>query len=125
MNEKKKIVQSLNDVELRFQEAQNKLETAKNNLALSSTKAKEIETQATPIVEQNRNKAVQFASTEIKRLQTAKTETINVEKQKLIREMRFLLTNGAVQKAIQKVKQEKSAINIQQKLIDQLLQDTF
>jgi chromosome segregation ATPase len=82
---KKKIVQSLDDVEARFQEAQAKLENAKQNLASSQEKAEEIQAQSKTTAEQTRVSAGQRAEAEILRIQGTKNSTLNVEKQKLVR----------------------------------------
>jgi F-type H+-transporting ATPase subunit b len=122
---KNKIVQSLNDVEARFQEAQEKLEAAKANLANSKQKAEEIQKQSLATAEQSRVNATKRAETEMGRLDGTKTSTLMVEKQKLVREMRTLLTTGALEKAFKKLKQERSGNVIQKKLIDTLLRDVF
>nr|YP_009692066.1 ATP synthase CF0 subunit I [Microrhizoidea pickettheapsiorum]QEG77699.1 ATP synthase CF0 subunit I [Microrhizoidea pickettheapsiorum] len=120
---KKKIVQSLNDVEIRFQEAQAKCEDAKANLNISKQKATEIESQSRQAADQSRLAAIQRAESEILRIEGSKTSTLSIEKKKLLSEMRVLLTNGAIEKAFQKLKKDRSTANVQKTYIDTLLKE--
>jgi F-type H+-transporting ATPase subunit b len=122
---KNKIVQSLNDVEARFQEAQEKLENAKANLASSKEKAVEIQVQSKASADQTTVNASKRAESEMVRLEATKLSTLAVEKQKLVREMRTLLTTGALEKAFQQLKQDRSGTAVQKKFIDTLLRDVF
>ena len=122
---KNKIVQSMNDVEARFQEAQAKLENAKAQLASSKEKAEEIQAQSRQTADQSSAAAAKRAEAEILRIQATQKSTLNVEKQRLVREMRTLLTSGALEKAFTKLKQERSGVAIQKRFIDTLLRDVF
>lgn len=122
---KTKIVESLNDVERRFQEAQAKLESAKANLATSQEKAVEIQTQSKVTAEEARKQSAARAEAEMARLQVTKNSTLAVDAQKRIRTMRTLLMTGALEKAFKKVKQERSGLSTQKRLIDNLLREVF
>lgn len=122
---KTKIVESLNDVERRFQEAQAKLESAKANLATSQEKAVEIQTQSKVTAEEARKQSAARAEAEMARLQGTKNSTLAVDAQKRIQTMRTLLMTGALEKAFKKVKQERSGLSTQKRLIDNLLREVF
>jgi len=122
---RQKIVQSLEDVETRYKQAQQKLEEANLELSTAVEKAKEIRIQSTTTASQSSALADKRAEAEILRLQGTKTSTLNVEKQKLVREMRELLTTGALEKAFVTLKQERSRAVLQKRLIDNLLRDIF
>jgi F-type H+-transporting ATPase subunit b len=122
---RQKIVQSLEDVEARYKEAQDKLEKANIELNDAVEKAKEIRAQSTLTASQTFAVAEKRAETEISRLQGTKTSTISVEKQKLVAEMRNLLTTGALEKAFTTLQQERSGAVIQKRFIDNLLSDVF
>jgi len=122
---RQKIVQSLDDVEARYQKAQKRLDEAKEELVSARVKAKEIRTQSTTTASQSFALAEKRAEDEITRLEGTKTSTIAVEKQKLIGEMRELLTSGAFEKAFTALKQDRSGITVQKQFIDNLLNDVF
>jgi len=122
---RQKIVQSLEDVEARYNEAQKKLEAANLELNTAVEKAKEIRVQSTATASQSFAVAEKRAEAEILRLEGTKTSTLAVEKQKLVRTMRELLTTGALEKAFTTLKQERSGTLLQKRLIDNLLRDVF
>jgi F-type H+-transporting ATPase subunit b len=122
---REKIVQSLEDVETRYKEAQKKLEEANLELSTAMEKAKEIRAQSTTTASQSFAVAEKRAEAEILRLQGTKTSTISVEKQKLVGEMRELLTTGALEKAFATLKKERSSAALQKRFIDNLLSDVF
>lgn len=120
-----KIVQSLEDVETRYLNAQKKLEEARAEYTAAKAKATEIREQTTQTASQSRGIAIQRAEAEITRLESTKNSTLSVEKQKLIREMRDMLTTGALDKAFQTFQNERSSDAIQKRLINNLLRDVF
>mmetsp|Transcript_4519 Transcript_4519/g.15639 ORF Transcript_4519/g.15639 Transcript_4519/m.15639 type:complete len:181 (+) Transcript_4519:225-767(+) len=122
---RQKILQSLEDVEKRYKEAQKKLEEANLELSTAIEKAKEIRIQSTTTASQSFALAEKRAEAEIIRLQGTKTSTLAVEKQKLVREMREKLTTGALEKAFVTLQQERSGTLLQKRLIDNLLRDVF
>jgi F-type H+-transporting ATPase subunit b len=122
---REKIVQSLEDVETRYKAAQKKLEEANLELSTAMEKVKEIRAQSTTTASQSFGVAEKRAEAEILRLQGTKTSTISVEKQKLVAEMRELLTTGALQKAFATLKKERSSAALQKRFIDNLLSDVF
>lgn len=126
LNERKqKIVQSLNDVETRYKQAQARIEEANLELKNAVEKAKEIQSQSTQGALTSRQASEERAKAEILRLEATQTSTISVEKQKLLREMRELLTLGAFEKAFQALKQGRSNNGLQKRFIDTLLRDVF
>ena len=122
---RQKIVQSLEDVEARYKQAQQKLEEANLELNTAVEKAKEIRSQSTATASQSLSLAEKRAEEEILRLQGTKNSTLSVEKQKLVREMRQLLTTGALEKAFTTLKQERSGNLLQKRFIENLLRDVF
>jgi len=122
---KQKIVQSLEDVETRYKQAQQKLEEANLELSTAVEKAKEIRTQSSTTASQSFALADKRAEAEILRLEGTKTSTLSVEKQKLVGEMRELLTKEALEKALVTLKQERSGTLLQKRFIDNLLSDVF
>jgi len=118
---KKKIVQTLQDVENRFQDAQLKLEKAKKNLSEAQAKAKVLQNQSRTTAEETRKNALLRGTLEVTRLEETKKSTLDLEKQKLRNEMRSLLTDGALQKAVEKMKQKKSSSLIQKQFVDLLI----
>lgn len=122
---KSKIVQSLDEVEARYLKAQAQLEQANAELSLAVDKAKEIQAQSAQTAAQTCVASGQRAEAEIVRLKGAKTSTIAVEKQKLVREMRTLLKESALSKAFTTLKEERSGSALQKRLIDNLLREVF
>lgn len=120
-----KIVQSLEDVEMRYLNAQKQLEEANSEFRSAVEKSEEIKKQAAQTASQSLGVSMQRAETEIARLRGTKDSTISIEKQKLISEMRGLLTTDALKKACQTFKDDRSGAALQKKFIDNLLSDVF
>ena len=118
---KRKIVQTLQDVENRFQDAQLKLEKAKKNLSEAQAKAKVLQSQSRTTAEETRKNSLLRGTFEVTRLEETKKSTLDLEKQKLRNEMRSLLTAGALQKAVDKMKQKKSSSLMQKQFVDLLI----
>jgi len=120
-----KIVQSLEDVEMRYLNAQKQLEEANSKFRAAIKKSEDIEKQASQTASQSLGVSMERAETEIIRLKGTKDSTISVEKQKLVREIRDLLTTGALKKACQILKEDRSGAVLQKKFIDNLLHGVF
>jgi len=116
-NRKELILKSLNDAEVRFQEATEKLAAAKKQLAEATGKAEEIRAQGLVTAEQGTTNLLERAKEDIKRLEEAKQATIRFEEEKAVSQVCERVSRLALEQAINKVKKRLDS-NLQKRIID-------
>lgn len=116
-NRKEMILKSLNDAEERYQEATQKLATAKEQLELAKTKAEDIRAQGLVTAEQGTKNLLERAEEDIKRLEEGKQATIRFEEEKAVNEVCERVSRLALEQAISKVKNRLDP-SLQRRIID-------
>jgi F-type H+-transporting ATPase subunit b len=118
-NRKETIMKSITDAEVRFQDATDKLNNAKEQLELAKTKAAEIRAQGLVTAEQGAKTLLERAEEDIKRLEETKQTTIRVEEEKAVNQVCEKVSRLALSKAITKVKTRLAKDkNLQRRVLD-------
>lgn len=84
---KNTILKTLEDVEARFQQANENLSFAKQQLQKAKIKAEQIRNQGTNMAKQAANKIISSAENDIKRLKETTLYTIKLEEEKCLAEV--------------------------------------
>lgn len=118
-NRQESILKSINDAEVRFQEATQKLASAKEQLEIAKTKAAEIRAQGKVSAEQGAKTLLERAEEDIKRLEETKQATIRVEEEKAVYAVCEQMSRLALSKAVTKVKTRLAKdSSLQRRLLD-------
>jgi len=105
---KRKIVAALENVEVRFQEAQAKLAVAREKLTIARTKALEIQAQGREGVLATVTKTEARKVLELKRLEETKEATLALERERLISMSRNYLVYSTIARVMKALENERN-----------------
>nr|YP_009540924.1 ATPase subunit I [Lepocinclis tripteris]AYQ93364.1 ATPase subunit I [Lepocinclis tripteris] len=115
-NRKNTIQKSLEEAENKFRQAAENLSFAKEQLQKAKVKAEQIRSQGSSIAKQTSKKILTSAENDIKRLKETTLYAIQFEEEKSIVEVCQKLTDLAIIRAVEKIKQSLNT-NIQKKIV--------
>jgi F-type H+-transporting ATPase subunit b len=99
-----KIINSLRSADDRFKQAQLELDSAKSELALAATKAKEIQNDGRQTIKNLREEDTKRYEELYRRFDVLKNETIRLEEEKVVKAFRQELLDTSFEKAIKGIR---------------------